>query len=264
MPIKAGDKVVLYYASANRDEEVFDDPHTFDVGRTPNDHVTFGGGGVHYCLGASLARAEIKATMRQLVERLPDIELAGPPNRLHSRLRQRHQADAASPGDQRTSNLMRTPICDDLGIEFPIFAFTHCRDVVVAVSQGRRLRRARRRRLHARAARDRAELDRRAHRRPPLRRRHRHPQQVRGHGRRHVGRRAHQDAPGHGARRPTSTSPATCSSTTACRCQDEEDDNSLQAARLDRGHGHAAGRDRAAPPEDDADRQRARHAAART
>jgi cholest-4-en-3-one 26-monooxygenase len=84
VPIKEGDKVVLYYASANRDEEVFDDPHRFDVGRTPNDHVTFGGGGVHYCLGASLARAEIKATMRQLVDRLPDLELAGPPNRLHS------------------------------------------------------------------------------------------------------------------------------------------------------------------------------------
>ena len=77
VPIKEGDKVVLYYASANRDEEVFEDPHRFDVGRTPNDHVTFGGGGVHYCLGASLARAEIKATMRQLVERLPDLELAG-------------------------------------------------------------------------------------------------------------------------------------------------------------------------------------------
>jgi cholest-4-en-3-one 26-monooxygenase len=84
VPIAAGDKLVLYYASANRDEEVFADPHTFDVGRTPNDHVAFGGGGVHFCLGASLARAEIKATMRQLVERLPDLELAGPVNRLHS------------------------------------------------------------------------------------------------------------------------------------------------------------------------------------
>lgn len=84
VPIAAGDKVVLYYASANRDEDVFENPHTFDVGRTPNDHVAFGGGGVHYCLGASLARAEIKATMRQLVERLPDLELAGPVNRLHS------------------------------------------------------------------------------------------------------------------------------------------------------------------------------------
>jgi cholest-4-en-3-one 26-monooxygenase len=84
VPIKEGDKVVMYYAAANRDEEVFDDPHTFDVGRTPNDHVTFGGGGEHFCLGASLARAEIKATMRQIVERLPDLELAGPPDRLHS------------------------------------------------------------------------------------------------------------------------------------------------------------------------------------
>ena len=84
VPIAAGDKVVMYYAAANRDEEVFADPHRFDVGRTPNDHVTFGGGGVHFCLGASLARAEIRATMRQLVERLPDLELAGTPNRLHS------------------------------------------------------------------------------------------------------------------------------------------------------------------------------------
>lgn len=82
--LAAGDKVVMYYASANRDEAVFDSPHTFDVARTPNDHVTFGGGGVHYCLGASLARAEIKATMRQVVERLPGIQLAGPPERLAS------------------------------------------------------------------------------------------------------------------------------------------------------------------------------------
>jgi cholest-4-en-3-one 26-monooxygenase len=82
--IKAGDKVVMYYAAANRDEAVFDDPHTFDVGRTPNDHLTFGGGGVHYCLGASLAKAEIKATMRQIVERLPNIALAGPAERLRS------------------------------------------------------------------------------------------------------------------------------------------------------------------------------------
>jgi cholest-4-en-3-one 26-monooxygenase len=84
VPIAEGDKVVLYYASANRDEDVFADPHTFDVGRNPNDHVTFGGGGVHFCLGASLARAEIKATMRQLVDRLPDLERAGEPARLHS------------------------------------------------------------------------------------------------------------------------------------------------------------------------------------
>ena len=82
--IKEGDKVVMYYASANRDEEVFENPHTFDIRRTNNDHVTFGGGGVHYCLGASLARTEIKATMQQIVERMPDIHLTAAPNRLHS------------------------------------------------------------------------------------------------------------------------------------------------------------------------------------
>lgn len=84
MAIAAGDKVVLYYASANRDEEVFEDPHRFDITRTPNDHVAFGGGGVHYCLGASLARAEIRATMRQVVERLVNIELTSAPERLES------------------------------------------------------------------------------------------------------------------------------------------------------------------------------------
>jgi cholest-4-en-3-one 26-monooxygenase len=85
-PIAEGDKLVLYYMSANRDEEVFADPYRFDVGRTPNDHVTFGGGGVHYCLGASLARTQIGAIMRQLVERIDigSVELMGPPRRLRS------------------------------------------------------------------------------------------------------------------------------------------------------------------------------------
>ncbi len=84
VPITAGDKVVIYYASANRDEEVFADPHRLDVGRRPNDHVTFGGGGVHYCLGASLARAQITAVMRQIVTRLDDVAHAGPVSRLRS------------------------------------------------------------------------------------------------------------------------------------------------------------------------------------
>ena len=83
-PIKAGDKVVIYYMAANRDPEVFDDPYRFDIGRTPNDHVAFGGGGVHFCLGASLARSEIAAITRQVVERMPDLELAGPVRRLRS------------------------------------------------------------------------------------------------------------------------------------------------------------------------------------
>ena len=82
--IAAGDKVVMYYMSANRDEAVFADPFRFDVRRTPNDHVAFGGGGVHYCLGANLARAEIRAVMRQIVDRLDGFELAGEPRRLRS------------------------------------------------------------------------------------------------------------------------------------------------------------------------------------
>jgi cholest-4-en-3-one 26-monooxygenase len=82
--IKAGDKVVMYYMAANRDPAVFADPYTFDIARTPNDHVAFGGGGVHFCLGASLARSEISAITRQVVERMPDLELAGPVRRLRS------------------------------------------------------------------------------------------------------------------------------------------------------------------------------------
>ena len=84
VPIAAGDKVVMYYMSANRDDTVFADPYRFDVGRTPNEHVTFGGGGVHFCLGANLARAEIRAIMRQLVDRLESPEPAGPVRRLRS------------------------------------------------------------------------------------------------------------------------------------------------------------------------------------
>jgi cholest-4-en-3-one 26-monooxygenase len=84
VPVKAGDKVVMFYTSANRDEDVFADPHRFDVGRTPNDHVTFGGGGVHYCLGASLAKAEIKAVMREVVSRTRDHQIDGTVRRMRS------------------------------------------------------------------------------------------------------------------------------------------------------------------------------------
>jgi cytochrome P450 len=73
-----GDAVLLSYPSANRDEEVFDDPSRFDVGRSPNKHLAFGFG-VHYCLGAMLARMEIKALLTELVPRLRSIELAGEP-----------------------------------------------------------------------------------------------------------------------------------------------------------------------------------------
>ncbi|MBI5090542.1 MAG: cytochrome P450 [Actinobacteria bacterium] len=73
-----GDAVLLSYPSANRDEEVFDDPFAFDIGRTPNKHLAFGFG-VHYCLGAMLARMEIKALLTELLPRLRHIELAGEP-----------------------------------------------------------------------------------------------------------------------------------------------------------------------------------------
>jgi cholest-4-en-3-one 26-monooxygenase len=84
VPIKEGDKVVTYYASANRDEEVFENSMNFDIHRTPNDHVTFGGGGVHFCLGANLARLEIKWIMREFLRRYPNPELAGEVRRLRS------------------------------------------------------------------------------------------------------------------------------------------------------------------------------------
>ena len=83
-PIAAGEKVVVFYASANRDETVFSDPDAFDIGRSPNEHVAFGGGGVHYCLGANLARVEIRAMFSEVLSRLHDMELAGPVERLRS------------------------------------------------------------------------------------------------------------------------------------------------------------------------------------
>jgi cholest-4-en-3-one 26-monooxygenase len=83
-PIKEGEKVVFWHVSANRDETVFDDPMRFDVTRSPNEHVAFGGGGPHFCLGANLARVEIKIMFTELLRRMPDFELAGPVSRLRS------------------------------------------------------------------------------------------------------------------------------------------------------------------------------------
>jgi cytochrome P450 len=79
-----GDKVIMFYNSANRDEDVFDDPYTFDVRRDPNPHIGFGAAGPHFCLGAHLARQEIEVMFRRLFERLPDIEAVGEPDRLLS------------------------------------------------------------------------------------------------------------------------------------------------------------------------------------
>jgi cytochrome P450 len=82
--IEAGDKVVTWYISANRDPDVFPDPYRFDVTRRPNDHVTFGPGGPHFCLGAHLARLETKILFQELLPRLDSIELTGPVERIRS------------------------------------------------------------------------------------------------------------------------------------------------------------------------------------
>lgn len=73
-----GDKFVMFYGAANRDPRVFDDPERFDVRRSPNPHVGFGGPGPHFCLGANLARREVAVVFRELFRRLPDLEVTGP------------------------------------------------------------------------------------------------------------------------------------------------------------------------------------------
>ena len=82
--IKEGDKVVFFHVSANRDDTVFDDPDRFDVGRKPNPHMAFGGGGPHFCLGANLARMEIVVMFEHLLDRVPDIRVVGEVERLQS------------------------------------------------------------------------------------------------------------------------------------------------------------------------------------
>jgi cytochrome P450 len=81
---REGDKAVLFYWSANRDESVFTEPARFDITRSPNPHVGFGAPGPHFCLGAHLARREITVMLRELLTRVPDIRAAGPPDRLLS------------------------------------------------------------------------------------------------------------------------------------------------------------------------------------
>ncbi len=76
--IRKGETVVMWYPSANRDEEVFEDPYRFDITRDPNPHFAFGGYGEHFCLGSNLARWELRTMLRALLPLLPDLELAGP------------------------------------------------------------------------------------------------------------------------------------------------------------------------------------------
>jgi len=81
--IREGEKVVMFYPSANRDEDVFPNAMSFDVGRTPNDHLAFGIG-EHFCLGTRLARLEISIIFEEILRRLPDIKLNGSARRLRS------------------------------------------------------------------------------------------------------------------------------------------------------------------------------------
>jgi cytochrome P450 len=82
--VSEGDKVVLWFASGNRDETVFTDPYRFDVTRTPNDHITFGKGSPHFCLGNALARLEMRIMFEELLPRLADIRPAGEVRRVRS------------------------------------------------------------------------------------------------------------------------------------------------------------------------------------
>jgi cytochrome P450 len=83
-PIRQGDKVVVWFVSGNYDEEVFPDAERFDVGRDPNPHMAFGSGGPHVCLGAHLARLEVRVMFEELVPRLKTLEITGPVERLRS------------------------------------------------------------------------------------------------------------------------------------------------------------------------------------
>jgi len=83
-PVKDGDKILIWYIAANRDDSVFEDPFRFDIRRDPNPHVAFGGGGPHFCLGANLARLEIRVMFEEILRRVPEVRKDGPAERLRS------------------------------------------------------------------------------------------------------------------------------------------------------------------------------------
>jgi cholest-4-en-3-one 26-monooxygenase len=102
-PIAAGDKVVEWYVSANRDEEVFEDPFRFDIARSPNPQVAFGGGGPHFCLGANLARMQLRIMFGEIMERMPDLRATGPAEILRANFISgvKHLPVAFSPGPRK-------------------------------------------------------------------------------------------------------------------------------------------------------------------
>lgn len=90
--IREGDKLALWYVSSNRDESVYDDPERFDITRGRVQHQAFGAGGRHFCLGAALARLELKILLQRTLARLPDMQLAGEPVRAHSLFLNQHKS----------------------------------------------------------------------------------------------------------------------------------------------------------------------------
>jgi len=103
--IGADEKVVFFHISANRDEKIFEDPQRFDITRSPNPHIAFGGGGPHFCLGANLARMEIRVMFEHVLDRLPDIKLDGEVERLRSQFINgvKHIPVAFTPGPRLSS-----------------------------------------------------------------------------------------------------------------------------------------------------------------
>jgi cholest-4-en-3-one 26-monooxygenase len=103
--IAKGDKVVMWHISANRDEAVFNAPFRFDITRTPNNHVAFGGGGPHHCLGAYLARMQLRLILGEIVARIPDMQLAAKPELLRSNVLRgvKHMPVVFTPGRRATA-----------------------------------------------------------------------------------------------------------------------------------------------------------------